>query len=119
MDLGEGIYVASIALGYGHTCVILESDALKCWGWNFYGQLGDSTLVASLLLLRNDNTALLNALADSVEINIFSPNDNILKPGEQIHRQSWSLGVTLKHPLTLRSGIHRPGTLKASTQSLE
>lgn len=41
-------------------------------------------LIASLPLLRNANTALLNALADSVEVNIFSPNDEIIKPGEQI-----------------------------------
>jgi voltage-gated potassium channel len=39
-------------------------------------------LIASLPVLRKANIALLNALADSAEINIFSPNDDILKPGE-------------------------------------
>ncbi len=41
-------------------------------------------LIASLPVLRNANTALLNALADCAEINIYSPGDDIIKPGEQI-----------------------------------
>ncbi len=41
-------------------------------------------LIASLPVLRDANTSLLNALADSVEVNIFSPNDDIIRPGEQI-----------------------------------
>lgn len=41
-------------------------------------------LIASLPVLRKANTALLNALADCAEINIYSPNDDVLKPGDQI-----------------------------------
>jgi len=41
-------------------------------------------LIASLPVLRKANTSLLNALADCAEINIYSPNDNVLKPGDQI-----------------------------------
>eukprot|EP00592_Proboscia_alata_P010539 CAMPEP_0194364498 /NCGR_PEP_ID=MMETSP0174-20130528/12409_1 /TAXON_ID=216777 /ORGANISM="Proboscia alata, Strain PI-D3" /LENGTH=2019 /DNA_ID=CAMNT_0039138563 /DNA_START=856 /DNA_END=6918 /DNA_ORIENTATION=- len=41
-------------------------------------------LVCSLPVLRKANNALLNALTDCVEINIYSPNDDILKPGEQM-----------------------------------
>ena len=41
-------------------------------------------LIASLPLLRKANTALLNALSDCVEINLYSPGDNILKFGDQI-----------------------------------
>lgn len=41
-------------------------------------------LIASLPLLRNANLSLLNALADSVEINIYSPNDEILKKGDLV-----------------------------------
>ena len=41
-------------------------------------------LIASLPLLRDANLSLLNALADCVEINIYSPNDDILKVGDLI-----------------------------------
>ena len=41
-------------------------------------------LIAALPVLRKANTALLNALTDCAEVNIYSPNDDILKYGEQI-----------------------------------
>ena len=34
---------ASIALGSGHSCALLTNSAVMCWGWNYYGQLGDGT----------------------------------------------------------------------------
>lgn len=41
-------------------------------------------LISSLPMLRKANNALINALADSVENHIYSPNDDILRPGEQL-----------------------------------
>ena len=41
-------------------------------------------LISSLPILRRANTALLNALADAAESNIYSPGDFILKPGEHV-----------------------------------
>jgi alpha-tubulin suppressor-like RCC1 family protein len=40
VDLGVGRRAKSIAIGYIHTCVLLEGGAVKCWGHNYYGQLG-------------------------------------------------------------------------------
>lgn len=40
VSLGAGRYPKEIALGYWHTCAILDNDDLKCWGQNQYGQLG-------------------------------------------------------------------------------
>mmetsp|Transcript_6892 Transcript_6892/g.13730 ORF Transcript_6892/g.13730 Transcript_6892/m.13730 type:complete len:1017 (-) Transcript_6892:11-3061(-) len=41
-------------------------------------------LLKTLPVLRKANNALLNALVDCVESNIYSPNDEILRPGEQL-----------------------------------
>jgi alpha-tubulin suppressor-like RCC1 family protein len=35
--------VNSISAGGYHTCAVVSGTILKCWGWNAYGQLGDST----------------------------------------------------------------------------
>lgn len=46
VDLGTGTKVVAIAAGGGHTCALLDSGSLKCWGGNFFGELGlgDTTL---------------------------------------------------------------------------
>jgi alpha-tubulin suppressor-like RCC1 family protein len=37
--------VLGVSLGTYHTCVVLDSSGLKCWGDNFEGQLGDGTII--------------------------------------------------------------------------
>ncbi|MCH2109427.1 MAG: RCC1 repeat-containing protein, partial [Polyangiaceae bacterium] len=34
---------ASISIGYSHSCAVLDTGAINCWGYNGYGQLGDGT----------------------------------------------------------------------------
>ena len=40
---GSGACTAKqVAAGdyFAYTCVVLNDNTLKCWGWNAYGQLG-------------------------------------------------------------------------------
>ena len=34
---------ASFSIGYSHSCAVLDTGAIDCWGYNGYGQLGDGT----------------------------------------------------------------------------
>ena len=35
--------IAKIAAGNGHTCAVTTTGTVKCWGLNFFGQLGDNS----------------------------------------------------------------------------
>jgi alpha-tubulin suppressor-like RCC1 family protein len=47
--VGLGSGVVAVALGFDHTCAVLTTGAVKCWGGNFYSQLGDGTTNQSLV----------------------------------------------------------------------
>jgi len=40
IDLGSGRTATSITTGTGYTCVLLDDDSVKCWGWADFGQTG-------------------------------------------------------------------------------
>jgi alpha-tubulin suppressor-like RCC1 family protein len=40
VNLGPGVLVKDLALGDSHTCALLKTGAVRCWGRNDVGQLG-------------------------------------------------------------------------------
>ncbi|HII11088.1 MAG TPA: RTX toxin, partial [Candidatus Poseidoniaceae archaeon] len=41
IDLGTGRTAVAVSAGLLYTCAILDNGDLKCWGYDYYGQLGD------------------------------------------------------------------------------
>jgi len=44
VDLGPGRTARAISAGMGHTCAILDDGSVRCWGYNFDGELGYGNL---------------------------------------------------------------------------
>lgn len=39
----------SVTAGYQHTCALLTTGLVRCWGWNYWGQLGIGSLHDTIL----------------------------------------------------------------------
>lgn len=46
VDLGTGHTAVDVVAGEEHTCVLFEEGAIKCWGDNSFGQLGQNDRLA-------------------------------------------------------------------------
>lgn len=46
VDLGAGRTAKALAIGFRHSCAILDDNSVKCWGDNGFGQLGQGNTAA-------------------------------------------------------------------------
>ena len=46
--IGLAATATAIAAGSTHTCVLTGSGGVKCWGWNYPGQLGNSSILRTV-----------------------------------------------------------------------
>ena len=74
VELGFGVLVTSVATGWHHTCALLDSGLVKCWGLAQRGWLGDggahadSRVVGLEAREMGDNLAAVDLGADAVAI---------------------------------------------------
>lgn len=74
VDLGTNKFVKKVALGWLHTCAILNDDSVKCWGANTYGQLGygNTTFKGNTTGQMGDNLPAVNLGTGRTAKNIYA-----------------------------------------------
>ncbi|MBN2084613.1 MAG: hypothetical protein JW748_05260 [Anaerolineales bacterium] len=55
--------MARVTAGWNHTCAVTGNGEVKCWGWNYYGQLGDETKAT-----RSRPVSVRRLMEDAVEV---------------------------------------------------
>jgi len=73
IPLGTGRTAIKIDAGYDHTCVVLDNNQVKCWGYNVHGELGleDNVNRGSYGVL-GDSLAEVNLGAGRTALNVFA-----------------------------------------------
>jgi len=71
-DLDTG--VESIALGNIHGCALMEDSGVKCWGYDFYGQVGDGPNPTNENVRPVPVDVLIEVVAEQVDYKTYLPN---------------------------------------------
>lgn len=89
INLGAGMTAKAISVGGFHTCVILNTSAVKCWGENTFGELGygDTT--------HRGNTAGSMANLQTINFGVFMNIQSDLSNRCAIHAPYHNIGCDL------------------------
>ncbi len=60
--------VTQISTGYYHTCALLSGGAVDCWGYNYYGELGNGTTTDSHIPVQVKDVAGTGTLSNVTQI---------------------------------------------------
>lgn len=82
--------VASLASGYLHSCALLDSGEVRCWGWNLAGELGNGTTSASPRPVVVQNAAGTGPLTGIEQIS----SSFVLSCGRHSDGRAWCWGQT-------------------------
>lgn len=63
INVGTGLAPISVETSLSHTCAILNTGRVKCWGWNTYGELG---IGSTEEVIGDEQGELGNALAEAL-----------------------------------------------------
>lgn len=113
--LPDGVVAASISAGLGQTCMLTTTHEAWCWGVNYFGSLGQGTLVGSKLpvkILAVGTPTVASPLATSVGAEQATVGANI-NPNGHIA----SVVLALSKNSTLAESTVRTITLSASLQN--
>jgi alpha-tubulin suppressor-like RCC1 family protein len=72
-NLGLGVTVSNVTCGASHACALLTNATIKCWGSNFFGQLGLGTTNQIIGLVSTDMGSNLTIMSlGASAINVFA-----------------------------------------------
>jgi alpha-tubulin suppressor-like RCC1 family protein len=91
--------VASIAAGGGTSCAVLSGGALRCWGANRDGQLGDNTGIGSA------TPVAVHGIVDAQRVRLSGEFVCVLRPPGVIECWGRNYEGSLGNAATLQSGV--------------
>jgi alpha-tubulin suppressor-like RCC1 family protein len=97
--------IVEIATGYTHSCAVTTDHRVKCWGHNYYGQLGNGTFTQSYVPVDVVETAGGGPLGNIISVTAGRYFTCALTIGGEVKCWGISDNVQLGYGLTFESNV--------------